>query len=509
MLLLAAVAALATAVTFDARLNTNGDNAQFLVLGESILQGRGLAHVNAPDNAPHTKYPPLYPLLLAGVLALFPEGLLPAKLLSAALGVACAPLLYVLARRRLGDRLALGAALAAAVSPHILEFSHITLSEIPYLFFSLAALLLVERTIDAPRATRRDALLALLAIAATYYVKSVGLALAIAAPIAAARRRRFRLALLFAAGFGALSAPWYLRNRSVGQENLYLDYFLMKNPYEEGSPKITGREFVDRIRANVVRYEGSVIPNAVVPVAFAGTGQPPAWERVLFLAPVALAAIGVGAALGAGFLVAEIYAILFLAFIHAWPEVWSSTRFLLPLIPLLLLYVVLAVRRIAAWGAPRAGRGTAQGARAWAPLACVGLLVALSGIASARNAARPRADTPDWRNFFAAAAWIRVNTPEDAIVCSRSAYILYWTTRRKAVGYPFSPDPERVFREVAASGARYILVDSFYWTGTTGRYLVPALEAHRDRWRVVWSVPNASPQNPATYVLELAPGASS
>jgi len=497
VVLVVAVALLANAIAFDPRLNTNGDNAQFLVLAESLLSGHGLAHVNSPGREPHTKYPFLYPLLLAGVLFVFPGGLVPAKLLSVALGVASCALLLVLFRRRGRPALALAIALVAAVSPHLLEFSHITFSEVPYLFFSLLALLALERALASENPGRRLPLLALLAVMATYYVKSVAIALAVAAPLAAALRRRFRLASFLLLGFALLSFPWYLRNKAVGEENLYLDYFLMKNPYREDTSRITPPELLQRVGANVVRYERVFIPNGIVPVAFRGALPVAGPESVLFVVPLALIALGIVAALRAGHILVEGYTLLFLAVIHVWPEVWSSTRFFLPILPLLFAYAILGVERLGArFGGARLGERAA--------LLAAALLLVANLAETARVAREERGYTPDWVNFFAAAEWIRSETPHEAIIANRSSYILYWMTHRRTVGYPFSADMERVFREIVESGARYVLVDNFFWTSSTTRYLVPALEAHRDRLRVAW----VSRQGPPTYVLEIVPEAA-
>ena len=146
-----------------------------------------------------------------------------------------------------------------------------------------------------------------------------------------------------------------------------------------------------------------------------------------------------------------------------------------------------------------ASRQTLSPAARTALLAVALLLIAVNTIATIQERASRRGYPPDWANFFAAAEWIRANTPPDSIVSSRSSYILYWKTHRKTVGYRFTEEPEAVWNDLMQSGARYVLVDAFFWTGTTGRYLVPALEAHRDRWRPVWQ----STQQPPTFVLEL------
>jgi Dolichyl-phosphate-mannose-protein mannosyltransferase len=516
--LLIAVAVCANAVAFDTRLNTNGDNAQYLILAESILAGKGLAHVNTPNAEPHTKYPFLYPLALAGVLAVLPGALVAAKLVSTLAGIGSVLLVFLLWRARGSPVVALGAALATAVSPHILEFSHITLAEVPYLFLSLATLFAIERALAAKEDRWPQLALVLLGIMASYYTKSVGLALAVAAPVAFALRRRFRAALILLIGFGALSFPWYLRNKEVGQENLYLDYFLMRDPYRENSGTITPPEFAKRIGVNVVKYERFFLPNGFVPQAFTGMPGAPAVEGLVFFVPLALAAVGIASAMRRGYVATELYVIVFLVMIHMWPDVWSGTRFFLPLLPLLFAYALAGAERIAARVALRGATGGARAhadtsakspadalphasppaARAAALLAAA-LLIAVSAIATVQERAGRRGYTPDWANFFAAAEWIRANTPPEAIVSSRSSYILYWKTHRKTVGYRFTEEPEAVWQDLMQSGARYVLVDTFFWTGTTGRYLVPALEAHRDRWRPVWE----STQQPPTFVLEL------
>jgi len=495
LIALALVALAANIFAFDARLNTNGDNAQYLVLGESILAGKGLAHINSPKAEPHTKYPFLYPLILAGVLAIFPGGLIAAKIVSVAAGVGSVLLVFLLLRARGWPLIAFGAALATAVSPHVLEFSRITLAEIVYLCISLATLLVLERALASREERWPRLALVLAGIAACYFTKSVGLALALAAPAAFAFRRRFRAAIFLLVGFGALSFPWYLRNKAVGQENLYLDYFLMKDPYREGSGTITGEEFAERVAANVVKYERFFIPNGFVPQAFTGARGAPAFEGLLFAVPLLLTLAGIVFAMRGGAIATELYVLTFLAMIHMWPDVWSGTRFFLPLVPLFFAYALFGAERAAAALLPAAAKR--RSARTIV-LAAASLLVLVNLAATVEARGARRGYTPDWTNFFAAAEWIRANTPADAIVASRSSYILYWKTHRKTVGYRFTENAEEVFKDLMDSGARYVLIDNFFWTGTTGRYLLPALQAHPDRFRIVWDA-----ENPPTYVIEL------
>ena len=106
--------------------------------------------------------------------------------------------------------------------------------------------------------------------------------------------------------------------------------------------------------------------------------------------------------------------------------------------------------------------------------------------------------TPDWVNFFSCADWIRDNTPKDAIVVSRKTEHVYLRSSRQGMLYPFSHDKEKVIAEIKNRHASYIIVDGFYWTGTTQRYLYPALAAHPELYRIVYAL-----RNPDTFVLQM------
>ena len=97
-LLAGALALLAVMLTFDPKLYINGDNVDYMNLARGVRQG----HLWASD-----KYPPLFPMLLAPVQALFGMRLLPQKIL-VTLFAAGAIGLRGIVRRRTGPGPALG-----------------------------------------------------------------------------------------------------------------------------------------------------------------------------------------------------------------------------------------------------------------------------------------------------------------------------------------------------------------------------------------------------------------
>jgi hypothetical protein len=114
------------------------------------------------------------------------------------------------------------------------------------------------------------------------------------------------------------------------------------------------------------------------------------------------------------------------------------------------------------------------------------------------NAGQRKQSSRDWENFNSCADWIRCNTPESAIVVSRKPELVFLRAKRQGMLYQFSHDAEKVMTDIKQKKASYILFDGFYWTGTTPKYLYPALVSHPEMYRMVYAL-----RNPDTFVLEI------
>ena len=98
-------------------------------------------------------------------------------------------------------------------------------------------------------------------------------------------------------------------------------------------------------------------------------------------------------------------------------------------------------------------------------------------------------------DFVRASRWIGAHTERDAVVTSRKPQTLYWYAHRSGDRYPFTRDADSVMRFLDGRHARYVVVDRMQ--SQTWRYLVPAIQGHLSRFRVIHAE-----GNPATYVFE-------
>lgn len=75
------------------------DDANYIILAQSLARGRGFSQINLVTSPPETRYPPGFPLILAPFVRLFPNTFLPLKLLSLLFTSLSIPLLFLLLRK--------------------------------------------------------------------------------------------------------------------------------------------------------------------------------------------------------------------------------------------------------------------------------------------------------------------------------------------------------------------------------------------------------------------------
>ena len=207
------------------------DDSVYYVTAKSLASGGGYRIESLPGEPAQTKYPPLYPLLLSIAWKLdpqFPRNLTIAAWLS---WLAFPAVMFQLPAlfRRLGltnGRMWLLLVLFA-VNPYVALFSTQLLSEMLFLALVLAAMFLVERSLDSPTL----AIAAGVAGGLAYLTRTAGIVLFVAAMIYLWTRKQRRTGMLFAAGMLPFVAGWTLWSRlhqlPTNDPSLiyYTDYF--------------------------------------------------------------------------------------------------------------------------------------------------------------------------------------------------------------------------------------------------------------------------------------------
>ncbi len=187
------------------------DDSIYWVSARSLATGSGYRIASLPGEPYQTKYPPLYPALLAGIWKLnpdFPSNLPLATLLAwLLLPVYLAALWFFFRQYGFGLRERCVLTLAAGLSPVAAVFSFSLMPELLFTALLVASLVLAERAVDHD-ASRWLALLAGICGGLAYLTKSSAAPLLLTVPFCFALRRRFVQAALFFAAMLPAPLAW-------------------------------------------------------------------------------------------------------------------------------------------------------------------------------------------------------------------------------------------------------------------------------------------------------------
>jgi branched-subunit amino acid transport protein len=187
------------------------DDGIYWVSAKSLADGNGYRIASLPGEPFQTKYPPLYPALLATVWKAapdFPQNLPGATLLAWLLFPPYLAMLWVFLRHYgFNKREQFGLGLVAGLSPVAVVFSFSLMPELLFTALLLASVMLAERGVS-PDASRWLAVLAGVCAALAYLTKSVAGPLLLTVPICFALRRQFLKGALFVAAMLPAVAGW-------------------------------------------------------------------------------------------------------------------------------------------------------------------------------------------------------------------------------------------------------------------------------------------------------------
>jgi len=435
---------------------TGTDDATYIVAARALEGGNGFAKINLQGNPPEIYYPPGFPLLLAPVVALFPhwpDYVVPLAAVPVFFGILSVVATWLLFRELgAGPNKALAIALVMATSYVGVGWytTSTILSESCYTFFTVVALLLLQRFIRLRSWT--ILLLAALAIGTSYLVRTVGIALMIAAIVYFLSRKEYRPALALLLLSMAFVVPWLYRTAMIRQSEwgqyggvfltTYLDTFLLKNWQRVTLGRANLADYAIRLLTNLRGHTTFTILQLLFPtltgerlVASLRTVHLGWLPGMVGLGSVALMVTGWIERLWKSRNVAEVY--LFFYVLTILLPSWYTVRNLVPILPFLVYYLLAGVRWLA-------GRVFPSGLKI-PSLLCVAMGLVIVAIVSSnllsdrhiieygaafRRSGAPYVETQP--GFLEACDWIIRNTDPEALVVYRSSEKMYLCSGRQA-----------------------------------------------------------------------------
>jgi hypothetical protein len=416
------------------------DDAQYIVLAQSILESENYGFVNPPDKILPTRCPFGWPLILAPVSGLFDGGFMPLKLTALLFTLANSALIAA-GWKYLGfshSLIGLASAGLYAFSPLVVGHARMVMSEPAFLFFVLAGLILTARLAQHLRWRLGSLVLGGVWVFAAY-VRAIGLVLVGGSALFLVLKRGWtNLAFAFFGSLLVIALAIGLTPVDHG-DLIYSAEYLDQLVDPESWGQRNSENMVLRAAQAAVQYSGRHLGNTLIPflggpttqrlLDRVGLGILPSLVSVSILLLVAggyLVSVRVG-----GLLPVHFFAPLYLLVLLVWP--WQGDRFLYGILPFLFGFMMMGAWR----GVQSLAKFPSKGQSILGPVA-VGLLVSLLVVQLMGSLAI--GDSLDHvRDFTVGTTWLEENTPPDAVVAAEQPQTVYLYSNRATVGLP--PDP--------------------------------------------------------------------
>ncbi len=473
---------------------TRQDDARYLGLARALRMGtyRDIMWPGAPW---HHMYPPGFPAILAIWTTLFGERFDGLIVLQIALSTAALAFTFLFLRRVVSRRVSILSAAMLALSPLFILRAGLVGSE-----NALARCICVAvwASVSMPRGRAQTALLITMAVVAPL-MRSVGVALTAALAMHWLLDRRYRdlsvLLVVAAIAIGGVTIWTFSDPNPLPGSSYAGDIALVGHHGERASSNVLAR-IGRRAVYNIAAYLTTSVPLLLSMPRFNATTVLDVVGSTLF----SLALIIGLFRWGKSNRLASLTFVATAAILAMWP--YQDTRFLIPVVPLLIPLVLIGLDGIVRYGF----RPTASSV---VLTACAGVLVVTAlaaDVKSLRKASGCKRGesmpgspclSPDQDSFFRASRFVRDSLPRDARILSAKSEPLYFYSGHITVptALTLSLDSTTFWSELERDGAAYILLGALH--SSEVRMLAPRLQAHCSALDVVATFP------PHTYLLQI------
>jgi hypothetical protein len=475
-----------------------GDDAWYVVLAKAMAEGDGPRLIGSAGlHVLSPVYPPGFPAILSLVFLVspaYPANLLLLKGVSVAamIGAGVLACRYFTRSRGLSPAIAGAVAFGTIITPSLVFLATSTLmSEAVFLFVELAAVLAIERAAaaEAGRASRWAMAAGILA-AGTMFVRTAGVAVVAAGVLYFVATRRWRRAVPFLAVSVLCVMPWTIyahRHAPTRAERTalggvmavdYADWFWTREAGAVTSRRVGFGALPKRVARNVTDIAIRDMGGIFVPVLFRSAGEsgleavglgPPedgsvpsmgaaTGTKVVSFLLTLVALLGFVVACRRRLTVAEPLTVLSLGMVVLWPF-WTF-RFVLPLTPFLLGYLVTGVEMLGAAAARSSRPATVVSVSASTARIFLLVLIGLNLLDHVRYVAQPHENARGgtWQaqgdDTDAIMDWVRGHAEPGSVIAAYNPALVYLLTGHQTVAIDSFGDRWDRWRRL---GVRYLV----------------------------------------------------
>ncbi len=432
LLLLLPLFAAVVLLRFDPNMEYTWDDSVYVLLTHAFSHGLGKILFSGPQPALEILHPIGLPALLTPI-ALIWENPVAYKLALAGIYLIGTLIVYRFVRVNFGTRMALFVTLSYALNIYIIEYAFKINAEIVYIPCSVLACAALLRYQSAVRAIGWEALIAAIALNVTIYIRSVGLALLVAAVLWLLWQRSWRKAIFLPLLALLISLPlqlgWVLGNPSPWSGG-YTNYL-----------GITQLSITQQITQNIAGYTLNVV-RLLVDLPFTMLHDSGSTIGGAIFGVILLLLTSILGFIAWGMLREQttvgrlllLYVLIYGGILLVWPYP-PAPRFALPILPMLLFFLARGLKDVVSRFAPRLVSAAALGLLLIAGVNLgqhlgEGVFGGSNLVANVAQYNQPSHFPPERQTYIEAALWVAAHSnPAAVIVCSDPYDVYLWSGR--------------------------------------------------------------------------------
>lgn len=485
---------------YDQKIDIAGDSAGYYILGNALANGDGYTNIQYIDKSPANHFPPGYPFIISIIITLFSNKI--TTIISANgffLWMSVLVLFYLFYKFSKNISFSFIAGIFLLLNYYIMRSSTMMMSEAPFIFFSsLSFLLYIKTDFEKPFYKNLMFLALLLSVCISYYIRTTGIAMLVTIIVLLLFKKKWKYAATMAGGFILLVLPWIIRGQQLGG-NPYIQQLLQRNPYR---PELGGMELRDwfpRFLENVQRYITREIPSScfsITTIKYKELVVSSEW----ILGILTLIVIAYGIYKLKDFrLLMLFYIIANLGILLLWPPVWTGTRFMLPVIPMLLFLLGNGLYEILKWLFLQMKLKNYYVLQFGLPLCFLFAIPIYKPQLELLHQTAKNNYPNNYKKYFDIAIWANQHTESNDIICCRKPELFYLFAKRYVTNFKNTLNKEEEIEFLKKAKVNYVVLDQLGYS-STGRNLYPAIQKYPEKFKLLYQL-----KNPDTYFMKFNP----
>lgn len=439
---------------FDSKLDVGGDNYGYLNLSQSISDGNGYSSPNSRGNSPVNWFPPGYSVLLT----LVKQDVIAAKVMNgvlyflAIIGVCVS--VFTLTKDVF---LSFISSIFLVLNPGLMRLSTVIYSEIPFVFTTIAVLVVL---LKYPKWIPLSILTAM-----AIYLRAPGFAIAGAVFIYLFFRESKGDALKYFGGTFILYLPYMIRNHIHGLKGRYVSQILSANTWRPEEGMLSTGGVIQKIGINIQEVIIKGFPKAMFPITE---------NHSLIIGIIVLMILFYGAYKIKKYNLFFIaYIVLNILILLMWDH-RNGVRYIWPLVPILYICFFMG-----AWELIKLVHGKTKYI-----LGFIVLLPFFIAPLKQKIALSESEYSQQYKEYIELASLIgKQNHPEWMVVC-RKPEIFHYYSKTYTSHYKYSLNDKELIKQFEDLEADFVVIDALGYSSTP-RYLVPAIQNNADKFRLI------------------------